>query len=461
IMKKETPEQSLKEIVCYKSIPDKFIIRYFDVLENEAAPEEIPYIECVLAYNKPDIQMAVIKYIQRTESIVTSPVLLKLINSPETKFYVKMESLLTLSRLDKKGKAKHIIEKLIEKISLNSLKTVNAIQNIPAEKLNNIIIESLNETFSIHCGIKVENIKARQTDEFSAAGKYTLWTNLEQNLDFRALLNFSDETGAKFIEQLYKTDLIKFDKVPIDEYGIIFNSLPAFNLILEKIVTRFAKENIAADFSKLKFLKFRDITLAEKADTVFVYEINSELGKIIFGLTIYENNSSRINNLTEVIESLFINFCEGNKQLSQRTKFEISCGITGFSIEDSGLKNNFEKAMESRIIIDNISFMNIKKIYDSLIANLEADKRQTMRLSAKIDFIVGMCDILKPSLKDFVLLKINQINPQFENIISDKLIDENYFIKLSDASVKKIIDKLDDIDIAHLILFFTPEIKNK
>ncbi|MBP7652260.1 hypothetical protein KA977_02485 [Candidatus Dependentiae bacterium] len=460
-MKKETPEQSLKEIICYKSIPDKFIIQYFDVLDSEISADETPYIEQLLAYQKPDIQISIIKYIQRTGSIAALPLLLKLINSMDTKFYIKMESLLVLSKLDRKGKAKHIIEKLIEKISFDSVKSDNKIQNISAEKINTIIIESLNETLKIHCGIDIQAIKVRQTDEITAAGKYTLWSNSEQNLDCRVLFNFSEDTGIKLTEYLYKTESFKYEKVPIDDYGIIYNSIEIFNLILEKITMRLAKENIIADFSIPKNLKFKDITLAEKADTVFLYEINSLSGRLLFIFTIYEKNSSRIDNLTEVTENLRIYYIESDKQQSQRNKFEIKCGITGLTIEDSGLKNNFEKAMESRIIIDSSTFQKIKKLYDSFISDFDADHRVTMRLSLKIDFLVKTCDLLKSSLKDIVIFKINQVNPQFGNIICDKLIDETFFLKLSEISIKKIIDRLDDMELSIIILFFSPVIKNK
>ena len=171
--KKEDIISSLKEIVEYNAIPDNYIIKFFNELDNEELSEkDFFYLEDLLLKKNYNVQLAILNFIKRTNNPNIIRTLVKILNKIKIKFFIKIEILLTISKFDKDNKAQNIINRMLDKLS--SFQTEKKTFETNDEKILKICRYALTDFLTNQCQLKNIKISIKQVKQLIAKEKITI-----------------------------------------------------------------------------------------------------------------------------------------------------------------------------------------------------------------------------------------------------------------------------------------------
>ena len=443
---KENIASSLKEMVMYKAVPEKFIVKYFNNLNTELSNCDIPYIEMLLLNKNHDIQLAIINYIKRCCNIQSAVVLLKLLNQPDIKFFIKMEILLTVGKLDRDGKAQAFINKMIDRLS-SATEENKICSKISSDKVITLIREILVELIKYDCGLSTINIEVKRIKQYIAKKAFSVAANIENDFDGCIAMNIGESTACEFIKHLYAEKFITLERVDLDDYGIFNNLYIFFERLIEKMKSRFAAEGVVIDFLSPNSFNSQEIILSEKEDNSFIFEIIADEYIFNIGLVIYTDENIRVREFNEVIQNLNIELLDENNHKS----ICITCKNNKILIEDSGIKRNFQKITGNRILVDSILFKKAMSLYDFMKNEISIDSRLTSKMAAIVDFIALLCDNLSFNARNYLLFKINQVNPFISKSIYQRMTFEDEILKYDDSTSRLIIDNMSDEELGLIL----------
>ncbi|HON55513.1 MAG TPA: FliG C-terminal domain-containing protein [bacterium] len=456
--KKEDIISSLKEIVEYNAIPDNYIIKFFNELDNEELSEkDFFYLEDLLLKKNYNVQLAILNFIKRTNNPNIIRTLVKILNNQDIKFFIKIEILLTISKFDKDNKAQNIINRMLDKLS--SFQTEKKTFETNDEKILKICRYALTDFLTNQCQLKNIKISIKQVKQLIAKEKITIAANIENNIEGCFILNINNNIGCSLIEHLYNINLIKYEKIELDYYGIFYNLYIFFEELLEYLKNQFSQNNIHIEIINSNSFNFQEALLSELVDNSYLFEIQSDNFSFFIGLILHIDGEVRIKDFNNVIKNFKIEFHQNPIDFSRC--FNIECLKTKLLIEYSGIKKDFQKVIMNRILLDENVFEQLKKFYDYMTREISlCPNNITYKFSKQIDFLVKTCDILDINTRNYILYKLNQINPFFSKNILNRMTFENEILKYDNDTARNIINKMTDIELAYIIHYTDENLQN-